>query len=257
MTDQAPSAFQNALAMAKSIQEQQASSPQAQTQALAPIAEAQTATPVRYEAQPTYSVASIDAFLSGPVRPDAYLKVNGGLMIGSNPTPLQEITVALEVSNNGLTPSKVLRFGDGPSSVYKKTYDGKHEVESGEDFATLVTGAKRTWGDKAVVYDSADLLFTVVNDIKGPKGDVILEAGKRLGYSTPKTGADYTRRLAQDVLKQLGYPITTPGLIIGVKLTPIFNQRGTMKWWNVGMELVGSYDENAVFAPLPGAAHAA
>ena len=249
MTTTTNDAIQAALTLAKQIQN---------GEAIAPIAEQTASVPATVSTSATsYSVAPLDSFLAGPIRPDTFLKVNGGIRFGDNMTPVQSLVVALEAANNGATPCKKLNYGQGANTVYKTTYDGRTVVGTGEDFAVAVDKAAAQFGDNIRVYESVDLIMTVMEDVKGPKGDVIAAAGTRVGYGTPKTGNDAFRRVAQDSVRHLGKSITTPGLVVALELTPKYNARGANNWWTLEMALIGYYDEDGTLHRLPHAAKAA
>lgn len=210
-----------------------------------------------YSPAASFQPPSLGTFLSGPTRPDTWLKVNGGLMLGNSPILHQELYLILEPANNGMTPAMTLRYGDQSNVGYAKSYDGRTIAGTGGDFGVEVEKMKQRWPGKAEVYESVDLSFRSFDDIVDPKNQksVLLEKGKVIGYGTPKTGNDYVKRLAQEVQQVLSVPMLTPGLSILVKLTPKMNIGGSNKWWNIVMELAGVFDEDGVLAPCGSGAY--
>jgi len=234
------SAIQAALDRAKTL------SAQAPAQVPVTIDQPAAGGPVSaYSPVASFQPPSLGTFLSGPTRPDSWLKVNGGLMLGNSPTLFQEMYLILEAANNGMTPAMTLRYGDQSNVGYAKSYDGRTIAGTGADFGAEVEKKKREYMGKAEVYESVDLSFRTFENIVDPKNpkNTLLEAGKVIGYGTPKSGNDYVKRLAQEVQQVLGVSILTPGLSILVKLSPKMNISGNNKWWNIVFELAGVFDD--------------
>lgn len=241
---------EQALARAKQMKEEAAASPGG----LPVPAPANDATaPSIYQPTESYSVSTLDSFLKAPARPDDYLKVNGGLMLGkATGVIFPELFFALEGGNNGATMQRTLRFGEGAGTKYIKSYDGAVCSPSGENFPATVQRIKQQYGGKAAVYESVDLIFQAAHDIVNPNTKaVILEAGQRVGYAPPPTGTDDFRGLAQEVSRVVGVPINDPGLVILVRLGARFTSKNNNNWWNVSMNLAGVFDvEKNVWTPI-------
>ena len=135
-------------------------------------------------ATPRGAPVSMADLMVGSMSVDAWLKVKEfGLLIGGDKTLLPNITVDLDMT--AVAPCYAIKFGKNPA-VYYKTYD-RVSCASGGSWADACLRAQK--GDPtAREYRTADLPFTVVDDIKTPDGSKVLAAkGMRLGHSLSTT----------------------------------------------------------------------
>lgn len=158
----------------------------APSQAVVPAAAApgagQYAAPAAYTAPA--APMSMDDLMVGSMSVDLWLKVKEfGLIVGAGNPPelLREIVVGLDMSE--VIPNYSIKYGN--PAVYKKTFD-RVTCATGGSWAEAVAQAQRV-DPKARDYRSADLPFVALEDIKGPSGAVLAEAGKRIGHTLSTT----------------------------------------------------------------------
>lgn len=119
------------------------------------------------------------------MRPDAYLKVTpAGFNVGKDTkTFFDEIAVEFRLDN--AKPFYGLRFGN--PAKYLRSYDRQVETKSRKLWATCVAEATqldpRCTGD----YPAVDLLMTVTEAINAKGGDLLLDVGKTLGWTSSVT----------------------------------------------------------------------
>lgn len=175
--------LQAMLAQAKSQAEQVASTQAAQlpTVAVSPTVPAT----VPAAPAPAPRQASLDDFEQG-MNVRNWLKVKDtGLYINKNPGLVAEVIVSIDLSEVSVT--QAVNYGN--PAVYHRTRDGV-TCEDGLPWAEALAKARMVGGPaKARPYPSAAipmvLLENAMNVLK--PGEVVLEAGETLGYSTPAT----------------------------------------------------------------------
>lgn len=140
---------------------------------------------------------TLDDLKNSSMQVDEFVKVKEfGMLIGSGNTLIQEIDVSIDL--NAVMPHEAIKAGN--PAKYWKSYDG----------ATCATGG--SWQDavrqaqaidpKAYTYKSADIPMTVVNPVKGPKNEVLAEAGVRLGVTLSTTNLKNFSEFLLEVEKQ-------------------------------------------------------
>jgi hypothetical protein len=161
---------------------------------------------------PAAGPLSLNDLMSGGISVDHWLKVKeDGLIIGDKRSDkLDSILVKIDMS--AIQVAYAVKYDQG--KVYKKSYDGLTTVGGGS-WAESVAQAARISGNANPVYLTADIPMTLLEDVKGKKGDVLAEAGQTLGHGLSTTNMkffrDFVRRLAKDgldkaeVTVRLGY----------------------------------------------------
>ena len=125
----------------------------------------------------------LDDMLSGAITVDAWIKVTEhGLTIGTDRTLFDSIPVTLDMKAVAYCYS--VRFGN--PAQYEKTYD-RNVSTKGQAWSQVLTKAQQV-DEKASEFRSADLPFTLREDLKNKKGDVVIAAGSSLGHSLSVTG---------------------------------------------------------------------
>lgn len=154
---------------------------------------------------------SLDDLMVGSMAVDAWLKVSEfGITIGKDKTIFQTLDVLLDMTE--VQGGFAIKAGQNPAK-YWRSYD-KVTCVTGGTWAEACATAQRI-DPKAREYRTADLPFTVIEDIKNAKGEVLVASGNRLGHSLSTTGwknfelfyRDLVRNgLSRSVLKiQLGF----------------------------------------------------
>lgn len=127
---------------------------------------------------------TVDDMLSGSMVVDHWLKVNEyGLFIGSDRTPFTSIPVTLNMDEVQYCWS--VKWGQNPVK-YGKTYDKVTDV-TGKPWTQVLQNAQ-SQDAKAYEYRSADVPFTLVEDLKDGNGEILASAGQVLGASIATTG---------------------------------------------------------------------
>lgn len=212
--------------------------------ALVPSTVESAALPAHFE---QYQAPSVDALLDAPPRPDHYLKVNGGIVIGKTATVFQEVDMIIDGTR--IAACHMCRYGN--PAVYIKSLDGASVEGTGGSFSQAVAMAKMNSDPKSFsTYQAFSLTFTVREDLIDPKTKaVVAKKGETVGYTTPKTGVAFVQKLAEEVRKAYGIRLNDSRALLGVKLVPSYGQFQGNTWWNLALELTGIYDENGTFIP--------
>ena len=128
------------------------------------------------------------AFLkSGGMQPDYWvdIKDTGFKIVKTEKAVFDSIDVEIDFS--AVKPFQGLRvkMPDGKPK-YIKTYDGVTESRSGKPWATAVAELQGLAVEPADQYRGFDIPMILSEDVK--QGATTIEAGKKVGYTTPVTG---------------------------------------------------------------------
>lgn len=116
---------------------------------------------------------------------DHYLKVDKyGLHVGDDKAQFDDMAVTIKLSEVILGDS--VRYTAGGKTTYHKTYDGVRAV-NGKPWAEVVQTAQQMDPNCKGDYPMAEIPMTLTESLKLKSGDVV-EAGKRIGYTTSITG---------------------------------------------------------------------
>lgn len=161
------------------------------TQAMEAAKNAASTLPATQDSAPvpvrTYGT-SLDDFLSGGARPDMWIRVKDtGVWLDRN----EKVAVAdegfeavLDIDNLQFFVAARAEVGGKPS--YIKSFDGGKSTDRGENFAIAFEDLKNNGEKFSGQYRGADIILIPQSNIL--QGKTTVEAGKRLGYSTPITG---------------------------------------------------------------------
>lgn len=141
---------------------------------------------------------TLEDIAAGSLDVDAFLKITyPGISVGDDTAMFDTIKVKIRPSE--VVPHKAVRWTVGNNTSYRKSYDGQREAKTGAPWKAIVAEAMRLDPKCTGDYDSADVPFTLLEPLKLKKGEV-LEAGKRLGYTTSITGMKPFRAFTKEVL---------------------------------------------------------
>ena len=174
MTDQIDAAVAEAEAAAANMQEQRALTPAQQAGALA-----NPAGPVDM---------SLSGFLkAGGIQPDVWLTLEKtGIKLDKNEKAVfDDFEGTIDFSKVKLFQGLRTKL-PGNKFEYIKTYDGRTEARSGENWNTACANALAKAIEPAQPYRGADILIVSTKEIK--QGSKTYEAGKKIGYTTAVTG---------------------------------------------------------------------
>ena len=133
----------------------------------------------------TPQMATLDTLTQAGMNVDEWFKVNGyGIMIGSNTKLFPSVKVKLRLQD--IKAFYGVRYGD--PAVYKKSFDRVNCVQGGS-WPDAISLAQRADPKCNGEYTGGDVIFTIAEDVKDDKGAIVIEAGKRVGWSTAPTAA--------------------------------------------------------------------
>ncbi len=136
----------------------------------------------------------LDDAMAGTVVVDEWLKVNEhGLQIGAKKPLLEEVRVTIDLSE--VSYNETVKYGN--PATYRKTYD-RVMASDGATWAQALSEA-RSVDPKARPYKSADIQFTLVDDVK--LKDETVNAGTVLGHSFSTTGFRSFAKLVKQMTK--------------------------------------------------------
>lgn len=173
----------------------------------------------------------------GSINVDKWIKVKEfGLLVGDNASLLEELVVSMDMTEGvGFVPKKSIKAGN--PAQYFSTIDGV-TCTSGGSWEAAVQKAMAI-DARAREYRAVDLPFVLEEDAKDAKGNVVCEAGTRLGHTTATTNwanwEQFYRECAnQDLL----------GKVVDVKLgfQPRKNKAGNV-WGVITFTLLGEHAE--------------
>lgn len=167
-----------------------------------PVIEAAATGVGQYTAAAAPALASLDGFLDAGVnlKPDFWLTTKAtGFGVKNHTVPIETL------GNIGLAlPSDMqafygLRVNINGSATYYKTVDRITCLKTGRPWGQLIAEAANSGARE---YRGFDIRLTALEDIKDMKGDVVVPAGKTLGYSTSITNFDDMAAFAKKVRDQ-------------------------------------------------------
>lgn len=171
---------------------------------------------------------TLDDMRNGGLSVDEFIKVKAeGLVLKDE--FFDEIEV--DIDTNEIAICQAIKYGN--PAVYDKTFDGVTSVKGGS-WASALEKA-RAVDAKVRPYMSADIPMTLREDVKGRKGNLLIEGGKRIGHSTSTTNRkavqDFTNALDQAGLR---------GQVVHVKLGyQKMTKAGVNPWGIITFNLVG------------------
>lgn len=151
--------------------------------------------------QPAGAAAAmtLEDLAAGSMSVDAYLKVSYyGFTVGDDPTLFKSAKVKIRPEE--VFPHKSIRITVANKTTYFRSANGQTELRSGKPWAQVKADAAKADPKCTGDYDAADVPFTLLEDLKDASGKVILEAGKRVGYTTSITGMKPFRDFTKKVL---------------------------------------------------------
>ena len=118
-----------------------------------------------------------------------------GLFVGKDRIPVDSLKVAIDMTEDrGFYMKRMVRFGN--PAKYISTYDGVTSMD-GLPWEDVVAQAK-TIDSNATTYDSADVSFETLEDIKGKSGTI--PKGSLLGHSFSKTNVKEFLAFVEDIM---------------------------------------------------------
>lgn len=135
----------------------------------------------------------------------------------------------------GIQVATAIRYGN--PSVYAKTYDNVKAVQGGS-WQEVLNKANLV-DPKATPYTSADLNFTLIEDMLAHDGKTVLaEKGTTLGYSTSATGRANVKAFTDEVAR-----LGLTGEVVEVEVTsePRVNKTGD-QWGVLKFQLIGAFN---------------
>ena len=124
---------------------------------------------------------------SGGLQPDLWLDVKdtGLKLIKTEKAVVDDFVADLDFSQVKLFVGLRLKL-PGNKFEYIKSYDGRTEAKTGKPWAIALQEANARAAEPADQYRGADILMVLPEPVK--QGAQTIEAGKKIGYTTPVTG---------------------------------------------------------------------
>lgn len=158
---------------------------------------------------------SLDNLMNSGMNVETYLKVSeDGLkvVVDNKSTLFDNVEVTIDMAE--VIATTAIKWGNPPQ--YHKTFDGLMCADGQTKWAEALELGNR-FG--ATPYASSDIPMTLNEDIKGKNGEVVLEAGTRIGYSLSTTNREAFAKFLREtndqnlrhstVLVKLGYEAKT------------------------------------------------
>jgi len=166
----------------------------------------------------------LDDLMTGSMSVDSYLKLKEfGILVGTDDKFHEKLEVELDLS--AIQYKYSVRWGNPVQ--YASTYDRVTDARGGSWLQTL-TKAQNV-DPNANEFRSADLPFTLLEDVIGKNGEVQLEAGKTVGHSLAITGwAGFAAFIK--VLQNNGYDVYSDTVRLTLGFEKKKNTKGT---WGV------------------------
>lgn len=131
---------------------------------------------------------SLGSFLkSGGINPDKWVQVKDtGLKLEKNEkATIESFEGDLDFANVKLFQGLRINLPGGKYE-YIKTYDGRTEAKTGQNWAAAVADGNNRAQTPNTPYRGADILITLTEDTK--QGSTTIPAGTKVGYTTSITG---------------------------------------------------------------------
>lgn len=131
---------------------------------------------------------SLTSFLTaGGISPDKWIQVKDtGMKLDKNEkATLEEFTGDIDFANVKMFVGLRIKL-PGNKYEYIKSYDGKTESKTGQNWNAAVAEANARAAEPAQTYRGADIL--IVNNEDVVQGKTTIPAGTKLGYTTSITG---------------------------------------------------------------------
>lgn len=167
---------------------------------------------------------------------DEYLKVKAeGFRIGDVMGLIEELEVEIDLAE--VTPIYSFRCELGGQTKFVKSYDGVTTSDA-KNFQAEVERLTRVGEKPSGIYQTAELPFTLLNDVADPKAksNLTFDAGTRVGY-TPSVTAF---KPFQSFMKRLR--ASNPALLnttIRVRISHEKRVKGSFEWGVVNFALIG------------------
>lgn len=209
-----------------------------QNQEMVPVAQAQPVQAVAqspaeaFQAKESYS---FDDFKSTGMAVDSILSIRSGTPCISKKEILKKAFKAkLLFAETKVKQTIKCETPDGQLH-YFSTYGGGVDSRDGRPFSEKIDYCKLHDPD-AFVYPSADLVFTLEEDLKDPEGKVVAPKGSKVGHSTSATSRKSLQEFyAACSVKGIDTKTAEVPVIIGFKT--MTNQAGNRTWCIVTVEL--------------------
>lgn len=175
-----------------------------------------------------------DAVEAAPQSVDLYLQVDySGMHIDKTPDVIETIDVRIALADLKFPYS--LRYTSAGQTIYLKSIDGVREARSGQSWHECIARAQSIDPMCKGSYDSVELVMELISDVDLKKSKRVIEAGSKLGYTTPYTGYALCMDWLKAAFKEFG-----PAGIVPVRLTHIPKQKGSNNWGVIGFETLRS-----------------
>lgn len=167
---------------------------------------------------------SLGSFLkSGGLNPDKWITVKDtGLKLDKlEKATIEEFTGVIDFANVKLFQGLRVNLPGGKYE-YLKTYDGKTESRSGQNWGAAVAEANGRASEKATPYRGADILVTLEDDVV--QGKTTIPAGTKLGYTTSVTGWSGFQSFLQSLVADNKVTVAAGDILAGVVKTRVFHE---------------------------------
>lgn len=228
MTDQIDAAVAEAEAAAANMEDTRALTPAAQAGALA-----------------TPAAGAVDMSLSGflkagGIQPDIWLTLEktGIKLDKQEKAVFDDFEGTIDFSRVKLFQGLRTKL-PGNKFSYIKTYDGRTEARSGENWATAVANAQARAIEPAETYRGADILIVTTKEIT--QGAKKYEVGKKIGYTTAVTGFAPFQSLLETLVNKGDVQVGPNDSLTGevkVKVQHIVKSNTDFQWGILGFEQI-------------------
>lgn len=190
-------AIQQALAAAKAAAEANQAAQGSTAVAVAPAANGGAM--AAYAPAAPAAKLNMDTVSAGNMTVDAWLKPKEfGILVGDKTDLIDTIKATIDMTDGiGFVVKKGIKAGN--PAQYKYTLDGATCTTGGSWEAAVAQ--MKGMDPKAYEYRCVDLPFEVLEDVVGKKQGTLIEAGKRVGYTTSTTNWKNWEMFYKDVQK--------------------------------------------------------
>lgn len=123
-----------------------------------------------------------------------------GLKIGNDMKGLLDDVEGIIDMSDVVVISQI-RANTGGNTTFVKSYDGV-TTSGGQNFLAELERLRKTNDKVDGPYDTVEIPFELVSDVKDPKGTAIFEAGMEIGYTPSLTGYKEFQRFMKKLTKQ-------------------------------------------------------
>lgn len=167
---------------------------------------------------------SLDSFLkAGGLSPDKWIQVKdtGMKLEKGEKATIDKFEGEIDFANVKLFQGVRVAL-PGNKYEYIKTYDGKTEARSGQNWNAAVADANNRAINPATPYRGADILITLQADVK--QGATVIPAGTKLGYTTSITGFGAFQGFLQTLVADGKVQAAAGGVLSGKVPTKVIHE---------------------------------